>query len=222
MKNDTDETVRWRLLVNAAKQAVEEQGYTLAKMPGRGLSNIWKITKGGKSQIASIRTTRDRWFAFPPLDSGTKWRTLDEVDVVVVAAVDSKEKPQHVQVYMFPANKVRERFNAAFAARSQEGQVNKDGFGMWVNLDLDTRGIAASVGSGIVKQYKPLATYSIADLINTHPVDLSVQEGEEISPGTTEPANSTIAEVMAWARKRVAEIAGVGVESVKLDLRVEY
>jgi hypothetical protein len=34
------------------------------------------------------------------------------------------------------------------------------------------------------------------------------------------PQPSTIGEVMAWARNRVAEIAGVTVDQVKLDLRV--
>jgi hypothetical protein len=33
---------------------------------------------------------------------------------------------------------------------------------------------------------------------------------------------TTIAEVMDWARERVAKIAGVKVEAVKLDLKVEY
>jgi len=32
----------------------------------------------------------------------------------------------------------------------------------------------------------------------------------------------TIAEVMAWARARVAELAGVRLDAVKLDLKVKY
>jgi hypothetical protein len=37
-----------------------------------------------------------------------------------------------------------------------------------------------------------------------------------------ETGPATIAEVMAWARTKVAELAGVSVDRVKLDLKVEY
>ncbi len=47
-------------------------------------------------------------------------------------------------------------------------------------------------------------------------------EAEPRPGGVSEehPQPSTIGEVMAWARNRVAEIAGVTVNQVKLDLRV--
>ena len=38
----------------------------------------------------------------------------------------------------------------------------------------------------------------------------------------TKARPATIAEAMAWARERVAEIAGVRVDVVKLDLKLEY
>ncbi len=31
----------WHLLVDAAKQALAENGYALHRIPGRGLSNVW-------------------------------------------------------------------------------------------------------------------------------------------------------------------------------------
>jgi hypothetical protein len=37
-----------------------------------------------------------------------------------------------------------------------------------------------------------------------------------------EPRFTTIAQVMAWAREQVADIAGVRLEAVKLDLKLEY
>ena len=203
------------------------QGYTLSRVPGRGLSNVWNMEKGGKSQLASIRTTRDLWIAFPPLEGGTKWKTLDDVELVVVATVDSKDDPQNIEVYIFPAKEVRKRFDAAYTARTKAGHVQKDNFGMWVSLHPDTRGIASSVGSGITEQYKPVAVYSIETLIAAKP-DESLQGGEQqAEPGGEEgepefPRLTTIADVMAWARERVAEIAGVRVEAVKLDLKMEY
>ena len=216
------ETVKWRLLVDAAKKAVASQGYSLSRVPGRGLSNIWNITKDGKTKVASIRTTRDRWIAFPPLQGGTKWKTLDDVETVIVAAVDSKDDPENVEVYIFPADEVRKRFNAAYAARKKDGQTIKDNFGMWVSLDRDDRGLAASVGSGILDHYKRVAGYSISELLSENPHEEEAV-AEEIEQEAPEAADfSTIAEVMAWAREQVAQLAGVQADAVKLDLKIEY
>ena len=221
--NGLSETVKWRLLVDAAKKAVEAQGYSLARVPGRGLSNIWNITKGGKTELASIRTTRDRYIAFPPLKGGTKWKTLDDVQTVIVATVDSKSNPEKIEVYIFPAGDVRKRFNAAYADRLKDGQTNKDNFGMWVGLDLDNRGIAASVGTGIIDHYKPAAVYSISDLLAANPREETVgEEFEDVLKQPEQPGMSTIAEVMSWARDHVAQLAGVQIEAVKLDLKIEY
>jgi hypothetical protein len=221
--NGLDEAASRQLLVAAAKRAVMEQGYSLTRLPGRGLASVWNMRKKGKSQVAAIRTTRDRWIAFQPLDDGAKWKTLDDVELVVVAALDSKDQPKNIEVYIFPAAEVRKRFDASFAARTADGQFNKDGYGMWVALDPDPRGIAASTGSGIVEKYKPLAVYPIAAVRSGQTdrphVDASSERTEEVNP-PGEP--STIAEVMAWARERVAQIAGVRIDAVKLDLKVEY
>ncbi len=223
--NELTETQRWHLLVSAAKDALESKGYTLSRVPGRGLSNIWNVEKGGKSQVAAIRTTRDRWIAFPPLENGTKWKTLDDVDLVVVAAVDAKDNPQNIEVYVFPQADVRKRFDDAYAARTKAGQVNKDNYGMWVGLDKDKRGIAASVGSGIVEHYKRIADFSVDALLSA--VEMSDAETlrDTVVDDRSEVSNdlpATIAEVMEMARQRVAEIAGVRSDAVKLDLKIEY
>jgi len=216
------ETTKWHLMVEAAKRAAIAQGYALDRVPGRGLSNIWMITKDGKSRKASIRTTRDRWFAFPPLNGGTKWKTLDEVEVVIVASVDSRDEPENVEVYIFPADDVRARCDAAYAARTQAGQVVRDNFGMWVSLDRDDRGIAASTGSGIVDKYEPVVVYPINDLLSAGATSGADQGDAVLGDEMAENGLTTIAEVMAWARQRVADIAGVAPQAVKLDLKVEY
>ena len=79
-------------------------------MPGRGRSNVWEVEENGRQRRVSIRTTKDRWFAFPPLQKGTKWKTLDDVDIVVVAAVDDRDDPRNVEVYRFDAEEIRRRF----------------------------------------------------------------------------------------------------------------
>jgi len=214
----------WKIMVNAAKKAADEQGHKLTRVPGRGLSNVWNAEKGGKTQLASIRTTRDRWIAFQPLENGKKWKTLDKADLVIVAAVDDKDDPKNIQVYIFPAAEVRQRFDAALKARSEEGHKNKDNYGMWVALDTDQRGIAASVGSGLADKYKPIATYSIESLAAELPKTTIDDADDAVETETDERGAqpTTIAEVMSWARARVAEFAGVHVDRVKLDLKVEY
>src|SRR5687768_16634384 len=104
----------WHFMVDAAKRALEAQGYSLSRQPGRGLSNIWNADRDGTTHSISIRTTRDRSIAFPPLKQGTKWKTLDDVDLVAVSSVDTKENPKNVEVYIFPAAEVQKRFNAAY------------------------------------------------------------------------------------------------------------
>lgn len=212
---------KWKVLVEAAKRGIQEQGFTMERVPGRGLSNIWNITKGGKTRVAAIRTTQDRWYAFPPLKGGTAWKTLDDMQVVIVAAVDNREYPQNVEVYVFPADEVRERFDASYAARIEAGQSVKENFGMWVGLDRDDRGIAASVGSGIIEQHKAVASYTIKDFL-TDETEYSEDDQALIDEAAESNQFTTIAEVMAWARERVADLAGVDVDTVKLDLKMEY
>jgi len=211
-------------MVDAAKAGMVAQGYALERVPGRGMSNIWKVTRNDETRIASIRTSRDRHIAFAPLEGGAKWKTLDDIELVVVATVDEKEAPEKIEVYLFPADDVRQRFDANYAARSKDGKSIKDDFGMWVGLDRDDRGLPVSVGAGILENYKPIAIFAIADLLAEDPPAQANDDdpGQAAGEISAQPALTTIAEVMAWARSRVAELAGVQTEAVKLDLKVEY
>jgi hypothetical protein len=215
----------WRLLCDAARRALESGGYALARVPGRGLSNLWLYERNGKRGSASIRTTRDRWFAFPPLNGGAKWKTLDDVDIVLVAALDRPDDPAQVEVYIFDADIVRARFKAAHAARLAAGHKVKDDFGMWLKLDRDERGLPTSVGSGLADYRPPVATYPLAALLG--------QPLREAGAGSAEAAvvlpenpgirpSETISAIMASARERVAALAGVRLEAVKLDVKIEY
>lgn len=224
--DELTEAERWRLMVLTAKKGAAESGLALEKMPGRGLSNVYWAAKGGKRVSVAIRTTRDRWIAFPPLEGGTKWKTLSDVDLVVVASLDSKEAPKNVEVYVFPADEVRKRFDQAYKARKAAGHTMKDNFGMWVSLDLDKRDVPAAVGSGIVEKFKRVASYPIAALLaEREEAEPTPEVSEKTSPTGSEsvqPPMTTISKVMDWARQRVAEIADVDVEAVKLDLKIQY
>jgi hypothetical protein len=78
------------------------------------------------------------------------------------------------------------------------------------------------VGSGLANAYDPIGVYSIEELIKG-----DTGEGADLDEVTSEIEEmrgsrpNTIAEIMAWARDRIAEIAGVAPGAVKLDLRLE-
>jgi hypothetical protein len=221
--NKMSDQQTWSILVRAAKRALEVQGFALTRVPGRGRSNVWKIERQGKTQRASIRTTKDRWFAFPPLKRGTKWKTLDDVDVVIVAAVNDRDDPRNVEVYLFDAAEVRRRFHANYVARTNAGLVVQDNFGMWVNLDKDDRQLPASVGAGLAVEYKPVAEFSLQDLLAEGAADVEpVPSDADMSEAESNSSPGTIAEVMDWARQRIALLSGVRTEAVKLDLKIEY
>jgi hypothetical protein len=224
--NTLPEGTRWKTMVQAAVSGATSQGYKCSRVPGKGLANLWRLEKGGKVRVASIRTTRDRWFTFLPLEGGNSWKTLDEADVVLVASVDDKDHPTAVEVYLFEADEVRERFNEAHAARVEAGHVVKDDFGFWVNLDLDHRPTATAVGSGLAAKHDPIAVYPLADLVSAPKFD-GTSKPATVSPSTEESGSevgqpASIAEVMAWAREHIARLAGVRPEAVKLDLKLEY
>lgn len=226
------ESRRWRLMVDAARRAAEEGGEALERLPGRGLSNVWNARRpDGTVSTVSIRTTMDRWYAFPPLAGGTRWKTLDDVDEVLVAAVDDRDSPTAIEVYRFPAGEVRERFNESYSARQKAGQSVRDNFGMWVSLDPIDRGVPADVGAGMAEKYPPIAVYPLAQLLaqaaGESEDDLGSPAGDEVmdEPVPTQaslmPGRETIADVVSDARARIAAIAGVSLDAVKLDLKLE-
>ena len=220
--NDMSDSRTWAILVGAATRALREAGFAPKRVPGRGRSNVWEVQENGRRKRVSIRTTKNRWFAFPPREKGTKWKTLDDVALVVVAAVDDRENPQNVKVYRFDAEEVRRRFKASYVARIAAGQTVRDGFGMWLSLDVGDQGRAACVGAGLAAAYPPIAIFPLAELIAETAVEPTVvpEDGDAVGTAATRPPQ-TIADVIDGARKHIAMLAGVPMEAVKLDCRIE-
>jgi hypothetical protein len=205
----------WRLLVEAARMAAEASGYELRRLPGRGLSNVWRIEKGGVARKAAIRTSRDRWIAFPPLSAGSKWKTLDDVDIVIFAAVDRPKDPGHIEVFVLAAAEVRRRFQSAYAMRRKAGLKIRDGFGMWIKLDRDNRQVPASAGSGLADTHEPLAVFRIEDLLAERQLEVAARP-------KAARRSEAVTGILEEARRRVADALGVRPETLKLDLKVEF
>lgn len=218
------ESASWKLLIRAAQKGAENAGYTMKRLPGRGLSNTWDVTKDGKTQKACIRTTRDRWMAFPPLKGGRTWKTLSDMDLVLCAAVDDRENPQNVDVYLFPADEVRKRFDASYAARADDGQVLRDGYGMWVMLDKGDDQVPSKVGHGLAVDYPAIDRFTIdeleSELGSASNTEVSEPEAEVLAREEAPTPLATVAEVLSFARQRIAELTGMPMETIKLDLKM--
>ncbi len=218
------ETASWRLMIRAALKGAEKYGYAMKRQPGRGLSNTWEASKDGETKIASIRTTRDRWIAFPPLDNGTRWKTLDDVELVIVSAVDDPENPQSVDVYLFPAKVVRQRFDKSYAARIENGHIVRDNFGMWVKLDAADTDLPTRAGAGLAVEYPAIAHYSIDELEAGMPdaaEPVAVEAPHEHHEVDEAPTFATVGDVLTWARSEIARLSGMSSDAIKLDLKIE-
>jgi hypothetical protein len=218
------ETASWRLMVGAALEGAKAAGYSMKRLPGRGLSNTYEMTKDGVSKTASVRTTRDRYIAFPPLDQGKRWKTLSHADLVLVSAVDDPLNPQNVDVFLFPGDEVRKRFDANYAVRIENGHTVRDNFGMWVMIDKGDDTIPSQVGHSLAADYPAIARFTIDELEAA--IELETQqmaaganpELDDVIPGL--PVLNTVADVLAFAREKIATLTGMPVDAIKLDLKM--
>jgi hypothetical protein len=168
---------------------------------------LWHLRRNGVLERADVRTTRDRWFACTRSDGGG-WPALDGVDKVLVIATDDRHRPREIQLYAFPARKVRERLEAAYAARSDAGVKTGGGFSLWIGLDATDSPRPTRVGCGLGEEHPPIAC---------RPLDDDPSHPDAEAP-TASPR--TIAEVKAAAAREIAAIAGVSPESVRIEVRI--
>ena len=208
---------RRRLLIDSAMRALKDQGYKLKKKPGRGPLQVYWATRDGKTLLVSIRTTKNRRFAFPPLKGG--WKTLDDVDLVVVSSVDDTDDPQNAEVYLFSSQAVREKLNAEYAVRTGDGYIITEEVGLWICLDPIAEDYPGSAGSGLADDDSRIAVFPLSGgEVSSSKEDSSLQSGQESDPIHRK---GRIADILFDTRKDIANIAGVDVESVKLELSIE-
>lgn len=219
------ETASWRLMVSAALEGAKAAGYSMKRQPGRGLSNTYEMTKDGKPQTASVRTTRDRAIAFNPLDNGTRWKTLDEADLVLVSAVDDRLNPQNVDVYLFPADEVRKRFDASYAAKMEREHIVRDNYPMWIMLDAGDDQIIHNIGHSLAVDYPAIALFSIDELeagvgpeTKQMVAEAAPQPEEEVAPDA--PVLNTVADILAYAREKISVLTGMTADAIKLELKM--
>jgi hypothetical protein len=197
-----------RFLLSAGSGLLMQLGYQVDDR-SHGRRAIWHLRRNGVLERADVRSTRDRWFACTRSPDG-RWPALDGVDKVVVIATDGRHLPREVQLYVFPAGKVRERLDDAFAARNDAGVKTGGGFSLWIGLDATDSGSPTRVGCGLGEEHPPIAR---------RPLDGGVPPAV-VSGSLSAPPRRTIAEVKAAAAREIAEIAGVPADSVRIEVRI--
>ena len=221
--SELTEVERYRLAMGAAKKTFVGWGYELKKMPGRGQSATYVYIADGSRKKVAIKTSGNRWFAFSPLDGGKHWKTLDDVDQVLVVAVDTPKSPTAFHIYLFPVEEVREAFRrglrGARRRRAQGGrQLRHVGLlGPDRLRSAHRRRRRARRGiqlEGPAFDCRPPRFPKEGPAASSPPSDAHAQ----LDPPET---FATIGEVMAWARQRIANLAGVPVDAVNLGLSIQ-
>ena len=199
---------------NAARAFLLSVGATLLVQLGYQVEDrshvrraLWHLRRNGMLERADVRTTRDRWFACTRSADGN-WPALEGVEKVVVIATDARHRPGEVQLYAFPAAKVRERLDAAHTARLAAGIKTEGGFSLWIGLDATDSDRPTRVGCGLGEEHPPIAR---------RPLDEGVAAAH---PSTPSAPRRTIAEVKLAAAREIAEIAGVAPDSVRIEVRI--
>ena len=193
-----------RRLFEIGVEVLESEGYTVERAPGG--ASVRRISKDGESKLVSIRTTQDRSIAFPRETNG-KWRTLDEVDVVVAVSVDDREAPRYAWVHFLPGDEMRDRFRRSYEARKASGLRMPPGRGIWLSLyRKESTDNPRLVGAGAGLVHPRVATVSL-DNSDTGPRPTS-------PPPIEPPAGLTITE----ATRLLAKSLGVDESSIKITV----
>ncbi len=149
-------------LFNIGVETLQREGWAVERIPKCGKSSVRRITKDGKSQVVSIRTTQDTWIAFPRNQEDAAWVTLSEVDAVVAVSVDDGDNPKFAQVHMLDGNEMRDRFDRTYAARRAANHTIPRGRGVWLSLYQDEATSPPQlVGAGAGIAHPPIARVAL-------------------------------------------------------------
>jgi hypothetical protein len=204
-----------RALRKTAEGALRAKGYSVERVTGGGKSSLRRITKDGSSKIVTIRTTQDCWIAFPRNKKNNGWKTLEEVDFVIAASVDNRDKPHFAKIHMIPGDEMRERFDRAYEARKAAGYTLPRGRGVWVSLyEQEANDPVNRVGAGAGLKHRPIAELPlILERAGENDEDDEDGDIEQDGAASSEPP-LTIAE----AKRRLALSLGVNVDDIKITI----
>ena len=203
-----------RLLVDLCVHVLEREGWLVTKAGGVGNARIRRIAKDGESKLAAIRTTQDRWIAFSRTSDDTRWATLSDVDVVVVASVDPGD-PRFARIHKFDADELQGRFDRAYAARLAANHTIPVGRGVWIALyENEASYPVALVGAGAGIASPPIARVPLTEV--TAPADSS--PAATAAPAANASAPDERALTIAEAKAGLARSFGVAPSNIKITV----
>ncbi len=201
--------MRVELFQNAV-EALEKQGWTVERIPREGKSSVRRITKDGVTKTVSIRTTQDKWIAFPRNNKNDGWATLRDVDYVVAASVDDRDNPRFAQIHMIEGDEMRARFDRAYAARKAAGFVLPKGRGIWVSLyEKESNDPVSHVGAGAGLAHPPIARVPLTG-------EKGAKAGKEMDALDVEMEEAPL--TIAEAKRRLALSLGVNETDIKITI----
>ena len=151
-------TSRKAILFQAALDELRSLGWQVERIPGNRKSSLRRLTNATTSAFATIRTSQDRHIAFPRDDLDDCWLTLNDADVVVIAALNDPEEPKEILIHMIKASDMRDRFDRAYDARIGAGYTIPIGRGLWLPLYVpESESQPNLVGAGAGLEFPPVA-----------------------------------------------------------------
>jgi hypothetical protein len=202
-----------RRLRTLGEEALRLEGWTV-EAAGLGKSSMRRITKDGKSKLATIRTSQDTWVAFPRNDADTGWSTLEDADVVVLASVNNAESASKLKAHVIAADTVRAHFDRAYAARVAALHQIQKGRGVWIALyEPEAESPTNLVGAGLGLKFPAV----VEEAVETGGVAESVpmsDVAEPISVGSTKPLS------ISRAKALLAESLGVNESAIRITIDV--
>lgn len=200
-----------RLLVGSCIHVLERAGWLVTKAGGVGNARIRRITRDGESKRAAIRTTQDRWIAFSRTGDDTRWATLSDVDVVVVASVDPDD-PRFARIHLIDADELQGRFDRAYRARLAANHAIPAGRGVWIALyENEASDPVSLVGAGAGIANPSIARVPLTEV--TAPAAIS-----PAAPAANASAPDERALSIAEAKAGLARSFGVDPSNIKITV----
>lgn len=189
-----------KALRRAAQEAAKKHGYSVEVLKGTGGARL-RLTKGGTSVLALVRTSSDGWLGWMRNDEG-EWRGIDDGQLIIAAVLDSKEPSSAATIYALKPEDVRKAFDDNLAAREAAGPLKKTAPVFVCMGEPVTKGPAAVGGNLGAKAMWKLET----------PLDAT-----EPAPSKTKETKEGFA---ARVRQEFADLIGVSVDMVSVDFKV--
>ncbi|RZJ02110.1 MAG: hypothetical protein EON90_00500 [Brevundimonas sp.] len=210
-----------RGLLHLGLQTLRGQGYAVRRSPGSGARQVYEAAKGDETLRIAVRTSQDTWFAFPRLADDSGWLTLDEVDWVLVASIDTPHQPTEARVHWMPADDVRARFEQGYRARLAAGHAVPLGRGLWLSLyDPNASSPVSHVGGGFGLDYPPIATCSLSQVLEELPAPgaalaIESEPDEDFEPDLKAPAFDLLE-----AKRMIARGLGLSAEAIRITIDI--